>query len=130
MKEGKQYSFWQLIDSEAILIPQIQRDYVQYRSGKVETNLNRFVNNLVTAIITNQQLNLNFIYGNKTVVYENDACKSAFVPIDGQQRLTTLFLLHYYVFNEADNKTTDCLKDCFYYKLLNSNIYKMEMNKD
>lgn len=116
MKEGKQYSFWQLISSEAILIPQIQRDYVQYRSGKVEINLKRFTNNLITAITNNQSINLNFIYGNKTVVYDNDACNPAFIPIDGQQRLTTLFLLHYYVFNETDIESKDMLKGRFYYK--------------
>lgn len=121
MKDGKQYSFWQLVssdmDSTAILIPQIQRDYIQYRSGKVKTNLSRFVNNLISAIsTTNNPINLNFIYGNATKIHDTNGPVDTFTPIDGQQRLTTLFLLHYYVFNEANTTLKNNLINCFYYK--------------
>ncbi len=121
MKEGKQYSFWQLVSSEkentAILIPQIQRDYIQYRTGKVEANLSRFLQNLISSITAkNNPINLNFIYGNTSKVYEADCVVNAFIPIDGQQRLTTLFLLHYYVFNEAETSLKNDLKKHFYYK--------------
>lgn len=108
MKQGKVYSLWQLICSEApqkILIPQIQRDYVQYRSGRVAENLDRFVSSLVNALVNNSEINLNFVYGNVERIFDIDSKTSynAFCPIDGQQRLTTLYLLHYYVLNEADD---------------------------
>ena len=44
-----------------------------------------------------QPLDLNFVYGK----VEGDK----FIPLDGQQRLTTLFLLHLYAFNNDDSKT-------------------------
>lgn len=121
MKEGKQYTFWQLISSDgenkAILIPQIQRDYIQYRTGKVEKNLSRFVSNLISSITTdNKSINLNFIYGNTTKIYETNYSIDAFIPIDGQQRLTTLFLLHYYIFNEANSTYRSGLNQHFFYK--------------
>lgn len=113
MNDGKQYSFWQLISSNtAILIPQIQRDYIQYRTGKVEVNLERFINNLVSAVTNNKPINLNFVYGNIGKFYGNNA----FIPIDGQQRLTTLFLLHYYVFNATNSDLKEKFKKSFYYK--------------
>lgn len=109
MKQGKVYYLWQLICSETpqkILIPQIQRDYVQYRSGRVEENLERFVSSLVNALVNNSEINLNFVYGNVERIFDIDSKTSynAFCPIDGQQRLTTLYLLHYYVLNEADER--------------------------
>lgn len=109
MKQGRSYSLWQLVSShpaETILIPQIQRDYVQYRSGRVEKNLKRFISSLAEALTsTTKSINLNFVYGNTETIFDADQNSSftAFCPIDGQQRLTTLYLLHYYVFNEAED---------------------------
>ena len=41
----------------------------------------------------NYSLVLNFIYG--------DLTNNVFTPIDGQQRLTSLFLLHWYIFKRS-----------------------------
>jgi len=68
-----------------IEIPLIQRDYVQ---GLDKKKAKRFLEAIKNGI-DNDGLNLDFIYGN-----EKD---NKFIPIDGQQRLTTLFLLHYYL---------------------------------
>lgn len=46
--------------------------------------------NIFNALENNKSLNLDFIYGN---IDEKDC----FIPLDGQQRLTTLFLLYYYL---------------------------------
>lgn len=116
MRQGKVYSLWQLICSETpqkIRIPQIQRDYVQYRSGHVETNLNRFVSSLTDALVNKHEINLNFVYGNveRAPDLKSKTFYDAFCPIDGQQRLTTLYLLHYYIFNEAcDNVKQNMLR--------------------
>ena len=53
------------------------------------------MNDIKNAILTNTSLNLDFIYGR----IENNTL----IPIDGQQRLTTLFLLHWY-FAVKENK--------------------------
>ena len=84
-------SFWDLIASEEIKkisIPTIQRDYALGRRDKV-FNRQSFLAALHNAITTDEDLPLDFVYG-----VDND---TMFVPLDGQQRLTTLWLLHWYV---------------------------------
>ena len=73
-----------------IKIPLIQRDYAQGRPGKKVTGIReRFVCDLYKCIMTKSRLNLDFVYG----ATDN----KRFIPLDGQQRLTTLFLLHLYL---------------------------------
>ena len=75
-----------------ILIPLLQRDYVQ---GGIENVISPFLDQ----IFKGSPLDLNYIYGYDEK--SNDE-KSYFVPIDGQQRLTTLWLLHLYAAAKAD----------------------------
>ena len=77
---------------DKIEIPIIQRDYAQGRKkeGKVR---GRFVEFLIQAFVTQTPVELDFVYGN---VRKEDG-KSAFIPVDGQQRLTTLWLLHWFL---------------------------------
>lgn len=70
-------------------IPIIQRDYVQGREGK-EFLRERFLGQLFDVLKDNASpLVLDFVYGS----VENDTL----YPLDGQQRLTTLWLLHWYL---------------------------------
>lgn len=74
-----------------IEIPLIQRDYAQGRDmPKVNYIRTRFVGALREALINKEPITLDFVYGeidnNRTLI-----------PLDGQQRLTTLFLLHWYI---------------------------------
>ena len=72
-----------------IVIPIIQRDYAQgRRDSNVERIRLRFLDSLKNAI-TNKPIALDFVYG------DIDA-NGVMTPLDGQQRLTTLFLLHWY----------------------------------
>lgn len=97
MKIGKDSSFWDLYKAGTIKIPQIQRDYVQGRdNARVVANRASFAKELVNSLVNNKRITLNFIYG-----YYEDDC---FIPIDGQQRLTTLFLLHFFVLLKAGHK--------------------------
>lgn len=75
-----------------ITIPRIQRAYAQGRSDAhaVKTR-ERFLSAIHNGLINNG-LTLDFIYGN----IQN----GQLIPLDGQQRLTTLWLLHWY----ADKK--------------------------
>lgn len=74
-----------------IEIPIIQRDYAQGRKstevGKVRKG---FLLALYDGLINRQQVSLDFVYGDVT-------SHGKMIPLDGQQRLTTLFLLHWYV---------------------------------
>lgn len=97
--DSKKYTFIDLFRGtegggealNGIEIPLIQRDYAQGRDmPKVEDIRRRFVGALKKALINNEPVTLDFVYGeidnNRTLI-----------PLDGQQRLTTLFLLHWYI---------------------------------
>jgi len=85
--EGNKIGFVDLLKNNVVEIPIIQRDYAQGRIDKEELRVN-FLLSLKSAINQQHEINLDFIYGSKT----NDAMQ----PLDGQQRLTTLFLLYWY----------------------------------
>lgn len=95
---NKATTFIGLLDRcSRIEVPQIQRDYAQGRDSEKEVRLG-FLNALHTALDleTAQRatpMNLDFIYGSM----EGDAEGPYFLPLDGQQRLTTLLLLHWYL---------------------------------
>lgn len=73
-----------------IEIPMIQRDYAQGRRDANTTRIrNAFLGVLRQALVDNQPVGLDFIYG--------EIEDGRLVPLDGQQRLTTLFLLHWYL---------------------------------
>ena len=86
---SKKISFWKLLESKKIVIPIIQRDYAQGREGK-EFLRERFLGQLFDALQEDAKpLVLDFVYGS----VEEDTI----YPLDGQQRLTTLWLLHWYL---------------------------------
>ena len=86
---SKKFSFWSLLESKKIVIPIIQRDYAQGRKSK-EFLRERFLGQLFDALQEDAKpLVLDFVYGS---VEEN-----TLYPLDGQQRLTTLWLLHWYL---------------------------------
>ena len=75
---------------ERVKIPLIQRDYAQGRSDDaVKLIRTSFLDALHVAGTGGDRLPLDFVYGEVT--------DGTFEPLDGQQRLTTLFLLHWYV---------------------------------
>ena len=84
-------TFESFIKKQGIEIPAIQRDYVQGRGFTIEEQDKReaFVTKLINAISreTNKPCHLEFIYGSINATSHN------FIPLDGQQRLTTLFIL-------------------------------------
>lgn len=86
-------SFWNFIQQNTIEIPIIQRDYAQGRVGKEHLRAS-FLKELKEALDKKQLLKLDFVYGS----VENDLLQ----PLDGQQRLTTLWLLHWYIALKAE----------------------------
>lgn len=75
---------------DTVEIPLIQRDYAQGRDDPRSTAIRgQFLDALGTALRGDSFVGLDFIYG--------DVRAGTFEPLDGQQRLTTLFLLHWYV---------------------------------
>ena len=88
-------TFYQLIERCPIEIPIIQRDYAQGREDQdIVIVRNDFLKALHGALCLPEgdlglPLDLDFVYG--SIVHDS------FQPLDGQQRLTTLFLLHWYL---------------------------------
>ena len=81
-----------------ICIPEIQRDYAQGRDNeKVNEIRKRFVHILMRVVKGQEpEQELDFVYGsNHVIASDNDDPILQFEPLDGQQRLTTLFLLHW-----------------------------------
>lgn len=102
-----------------IEIPRIQRNYAQGRENETIVR-NSFLNDLVNVLNSNDaNICLDFIYGSE-LNYEDikKEEKKKFIPVDGQQRLTTLYLLYWYVNNclakEKNEKVNKELKKFTY----------------
>ena len=96
-------SFWEFIRNNNIEIPIIQRDYAQGRLGRENLRKN-FLCDLKKALdneppYKDTEMKLDFVYGST----ENGRLN----PLDGQQRLTTLWLLHWYIALRAGELTDD-----------------------
>lgn len=84
-----------------IIIPKIQRDYAQGRSMEVDIRAARIRKKLLKDIfyMGEQGLDFQIVFGSEEIrseISSNNPRPKVFIPIDGQQRLTTLFLLSLY----------------------------------
>ena len=94
---NKTLSFADLIQQYNVEVPIIQRDYAQGRATqKAKTIREKFVKDLLNCLANSldnvadlEPWELAFVYG--------QIHNGVFVPVDGQQRLTTLFLLYLYL---------------------------------
>ena len=86
----------------AIEIPMLQRDYAQGRPKEIGSNqLNDKGRNFLDYLFEhlsahNGIINLDLIYGSIEKRNPNSD-EETFIPLDGQQRLTTLWLLYWYI---------------------------------
>jgi hypothetical protein len=114
---GKQITFCDLFEKfTRVQIPIIQRDYAQGRPGQEELR-NEFLGAIKDALDKAEgdptlPLDLDFVYGSG--FGSNGISEDSFAPLDGQQRLTTLFLMHWYLAwkdGQAKDFQTRFLKD-------------------
>lgn len=115
-------TFQRLIDEYRIEIPIIQRDYAMGRANnKAKDIRSNFIRQIKEVLKSeNSELHLNFIYGNISSPENNEnELKPFFMPLDGQQRLTTLFLLHWYLLNRTKSNA-DLPVNCFSYRIRTS----------
>ncbi len=119
----KGISFWQLISKYKIEIPIIQRDYAQGRNDeKTKKIRNGFLDSIIESLEANKPLELDFVYGN----IENNVLQ----PLDGQQRLTTLFLLHWFLVIKKTKKlqeNTETLRNFSYETRISSREFCNEL---
>ncbi len=92
---GVRLSFYQLLTERdyIIQIPIIQRDYTQGRDRHQQVR-DTFLDTLASYLEEGlPHRDLDFVYGSSRRIGD----VTYFIPLDGQQRLTTLFLLHWYL---------------------------------
>jgi hypothetical protein len=93
---------------EQIEIPQIQRDYAHGRPDTTTKVIREnFLDVLCDAATGGEPVGLDFVYG------EVDG--GTLHPLDGQQRLTTLFLLHWYIASRTGQLSGDAMWTRFSY---------------
>ena len=99
-------NFRNILNKYSIQIPIIQRDYAQGRKEKKVLEIrDTFLEAISERLLKDEKLHLDFVYGS----IKNDC----FIPLDGQQRLTTLFLLYLY-FGKKEGKNIDFLNQFNY----------------
>ncbi len=105
--KGAATSLHRLVDAFAsgpeaiarIEIPMVQRDYAQGRTDPTAARIRAdFLVALHAALTGGPPLSLDFVFGS--------IADGTFTPLDGQQRLTTLFLLHRYLAARAGQPAT------------------------
>ena len=123
------------IKVDVIEIPMIQRDYAQGRlnlsdkdqQNKLNPTGEKFIKELFSFLnkkSSEAQMELDFVYGSIKQIDET----VYFYPLDGQQRLTTLFLLYWFIggveLDEGSKKDLNKILSNFYYATrTSSNIF-------
>lgn len=104
-KQYEKHTFKSFLSKYYVTIPMVQRDYAQ---GRTSIDVNRVRNRFLDAIREHiiqptdkhDVMKLDFVYGEKENVWSkeeaNKLTQIIVTPLDGQQRLTTLYLLHWY----------------------------------
>lgn len=107
---SEKLSFFKLLKNSRIRIPNLQRAYAQGRNNDKALEIrSNFITDMLAALLADaaeqggNELSLDTVYGERTA--------DTFVPLDGQQRLTTLFLLHLYLACYEHKDTAGFLKD-------------------
>jgi uncharacterized protein with ParB-like and HNH nuclease domain len=101
MNNGKTLdTLFELLEKYLVEVPKVQRDYAQGRTDDGTSLVRRNLLQDMKASVLHEKppLDLNFVYGKIN-------SEGRFIPIDGQQRLTTLFLLHVYAYHDDEEKT-------------------------
>lgn len=107
----EEHSFKSFLEQYHVEIPMIQRDYAQGRTtDDVNRVRNRFLEAIKKYLIQHgpnpaETMKLDFVFGEIEKVWSKSEVgkldKLVVVPLDGQQRLTTLYLLHWFAAKKA-----------------------------
>lgn len=93
---GELITFPELLNRPGnVVIPKVQRDYAYGRKeSKVQEIVNGMLDSMIDAVENDKCIILDFIYGGPDI--KEDLKSEGLIPLDGQQRLTTLWLLYFY----------------------------------
>ena len=122
MATSKQHTLQEILDKgivlldencsfqiDKIFIPRIQRSYAQGRNAEAEIR-NIFLEDLFNCLRdkTDNVMELSFLFGSRQPLASGGY---GFELLDGQQRMTTLFLLHWYLWVKEMNKEGNDIPD-------------------
>ena len=100
-----------LVTISKIIVPRIQRNYAQGRNGENETKIREnFLREIFKNLAVNTVMGMNFMYGAVKKNKENDKEEYVMELLDGQQRFTTLYLLHWYLLNKEKKQNDPAFK--------------------
>lgn len=95
-------TFWRLIGDYQVTIPMLQRDYAQGRDDPETTEIRTsFLHEFKRVLDPSEhkELHLGLVFGTME--------KDSLILLDGQQRFTTLFLLHWYLARRLQTESLD-----------------------
>lgn len=96
-------NLYEMLKTHEIVIPIIQRDYAQGRNNiNVKEIRENFINDILKKLLKNKKLKLSFVYGTEE--------GNQYVPYDGQQRLTLVFLMMLYFSEYAEENISELSK--------------------
>ncbi len=108
MHSESRFTIKKLLETYRVYIPAIQRDYAFGRTGVQNTSKReKFIGNMVNSLIHNSPVHLDFVYG---LINDN-----SFIPLDGQQRITTLWLIEVYISKNIKTDLDSSYLDRFSY---------------
>lgn len=118
MSDKTPSNFGELLESYAVEIPVIQRDYAQGRSDVHAENVRKnLLADIRKSVLGGETVDLNFVYGK--------AENGKFIPVDGQQRLTTLFLLYLYALRSDKTKTSLLKRFTYETRISSESFFRM-----
>lgn len=101
MLEGNDMTLKSLFEKYYLIIPDYQREYAQGRDNSRDKKvLEMFIKTISDTLKEGSELSLDYVYGN--IKKENGV--DVFFPVDGQQRLTILFLFYVYCYQGIEDK--------------------------
>jgi hypothetical protein len=124
-------SYLSLIKKFKIEIPIIQRDYAQGRNdNKINEIRKSFIDDIFESILVKREpIDFDFIYG---YIKQDISNNEVFIPLDGQQRITTLFLLYIFIANKENRivEVKDFLLNFTYKTRYTSRDFCIELAKN
>ena len=106
----------QIVSFDKVEIPKIQRAYAQGRNDAVNVR-DGILKNIFDSLEQDKEIQFSFIYGSKSDTW------NSFELLDGQQRLTTLFLVHWYILKVEADELPDYLTKFSYQTRDSSKIF-------
>ena len=106
----------QIVSFDKVEIPKIQRAYAQGRNDAANVR-DGILKNIFDSLEQDKEIQFSFIYGSKSDTW------NSFELLDGQQRLTTLFLVHWYILKVEADELPDYLTKFSYQTRDSSKIF-------